>query len=214
MCCSNGTAPAAGIDLEPDGSYYDLENVTIRDCFAVNNTGHGLQSWLNSGEANNVSVLIERYHVIGAGKPNASFRPRKIVWKRSRTKRCVPQELMLDAKTVTVANVLSSKRTQDNGETWESIRVNVTWPRELRVADDPPNTPFGVSEAAPVWDTSAKLLRLLFKATDVTKGCCACGSESVADHCCYNQLCMLPAARSEHVIWALPRSHPPSLAGG
>ena len=91
---------------------------------------------------------------------------------------------MLDAKTVTVANVLSSKRTQNNGETWESIRVNVTWPRELRVADDPPNTPFGVSEAAPVWDTSAKLLRLLFKATDVTKGCCACGSESVADHCC------------------------------
>ena len=33
----------------------------------MNNTGHGLQSWLNSGEANNVSVLIERYHVIGSG---------------------------------------------------------------------------------------------------------------------------------------------------
>ena len=38
-------APAAGIDLEPDGVYYDLENITIRDCYAVNNTGHGLQSW-------------------------------------------------------------------------------------------------------------------------------------------------------------------------
>ena len=52
--CSNGTAPAAGIDLEPDGVYYDLENITIRDCFAVNNTGHGLQSYLVSGEAHSV----------------------------------------------------------------------------------------------------------------------------------------------------------------
>ena len=67
MCCSNGTAPAAGIDLEPDGVYYDLENITIRDCFAVNNTGHGLQSYLVSGEAHAVSILVERYHVIGAG---------------------------------------------------------------------------------------------------------------------------------------------------
>jgi|EP01043_Picozoa_sp_COSAG02_P002946 hypothetical protein len=63
---THGTAPAAGIDLEPDGAYYDLENITIRDCHAVNNTGHGLQSWLNSGDAHNISVLIERYYVVGS----------------------------------------------------------------------------------------------------------------------------------------------------
>ena len=63
---TGGTAPAAGIDLEPDGVFFDLENITIRDCYAVNNTGHGLQSWLNSGETHNSSVLIERYHVIGS----------------------------------------------------------------------------------------------------------------------------------------------------
>jgi hypothetical protein len=74
----------------PDGVHYDLENLTIRDCFAVNNSGHGIQGWLNSGmlksclvaslneraltpadqsgagQANNVSVLIERYTVVGS----------------------------------------------------------------------------------------------------------------------------------------------------
>ena len=32
---TNGTAPAAGIDIEPDGVYFDLVNITIRDCWAV-----------------------------------------------------------------------------------------------------------------------------------------------------------------------------------
>jgi hypothetical protein len=63
---TNGTGPSAGIDLEPDGVWWDLENITIRDCFAINNTGHGLQSWLNAGNAHNLSVLIERYHVVGS----------------------------------------------------------------------------------------------------------------------------------------------------
>lgn len=54
-------------DLEPDGRNYDLQNITIRDCYAVNNSGHGLQSWLNSGQARELSVLVERYHVIGPG---------------------------------------------------------------------------------------------------------------------------------------------------
>ena len=32
----------------------------------MNNSGHGIQSWLNSGQAHNISVVIERYHVVGA----------------------------------------------------------------------------------------------------------------------------------------------------
>lgn len=64
---TNGTAPAAGIDIEPDGAHYDLVNITIRDCLAVNNSGHGLQSWMNSGNAMVVEVLVERYHVMGSG---------------------------------------------------------------------------------------------------------------------------------------------------
>jgi hypothetical protein len=64
---TNGTAPAAGIDLEPDGAHYDLVNITIRDCNAVNNSGHGLQAWLNSGNAMSISVVVERYHVVGGG---------------------------------------------------------------------------------------------------------------------------------------------------
>lgn len=41
---TNGTAPSAGIDIEPDGVHYDIINVTIRDCMAINNRYRCTQS--------------------------------------------------------------------------------------------------------------------------------------------------------------------------
>jgi len=46
---TNGTAPEAGIDLEPDAGQY-VSNVTIRNCNLINNSGQGLYGYnLTSG---------------------------------------------------------------------------------------------------------------------------------------------------------------------
>eukprot|EP01051_Picozoa_sp_SAG22_P018001 SAG22_NODE_2915_length_2107_cov_2.435757_1_plen_544_part_10 len=80
-----GTAPAAGVDIEPDGAYFDLINITIRNSTAVNNYGHGLQAWINSGDFKNISILVEDFHVRGgpggwwrhSGFPSGSRPPGK-----------------------------------------------------------------------------------------------------------------------------------------
>ena len=50
--------------------------MTIRDSAAHNNTGHGLQSWLNCGEARNISILVERFRITGAGSLMLGGKPR------------------------------------------------------------------------------------------------------------------------------------------
>ena len=40
-------------------------NITIRNCEANNNYGHGVQAWINSGDARNISILVENVHVRG-----------------------------------------------------------------------------------------------------------------------------------------------------
>ena len=50
--------------------------MTIRDSAAHNNTGHGLQSWLNCGNSRKVSILVERFRITGAGSLMLGGKPR------------------------------------------------------------------------------------------------------------------------------------------
>ena len=64
-----GTPPAAGIDIEPDGEFYDLINITIRHSVANNNYGHGMQLWnaLSRPQhlANFFSIVVEHFDIRG-----------------------------------------------------------------------------------------------------------------------------------------------------
>lgn len=64
---TSGTAPAAGIDLEPDKPWEKLKNIVIRDCLSENNDGDGFQSYLAamSGASEEISVTFERCRSIG-----------------------------------------------------------------------------------------------------------------------------------------------------
>ena len=62
---TSGTAPAAGIDLEPNHPANRLANITVRNCVADNNQGPGFivsPSGLTS-KSKDVSVLIENCYV-------------------------------------------------------------------------------------------------------------------------------------------------------
>src|SRR5574344_596730 len=43
-----GTAPASGIDFEPDGAEEKLVNCVMRDCISTNNAGTGIDICLNN----------------------------------------------------------------------------------------------------------------------------------------------------------------------
>ncbi|MBP5544615.1 MAG: right-handed parallel beta-helix repeat-containing protein [Kiritimatiellae bacterium] len=64
---TSGTAPAAGIDLEPDQPWEKLKNIVIRDCLSENNDGDGYQSYLShmGGESADISVTFERCRSVG-----------------------------------------------------------------------------------------------------------------------------------------------------
>lgn len=66
---TSGTAPQAGIDLEPDSSGDRLVNCVIRNCTAENNAGPGM--YLHLGPLNrtsrDLSVRLENCTVKGAG---------------------------------------------------------------------------------------------------------------------------------------------------
>lgn len=69
MSGTDGTAPQAGIDLEPNNPEERLENCVIRNCTFENNTGPGMLLYLRplSRESEPVSVLFEDCHV-GSGR--------------------------------------------------------------------------------------------------------------------------------------------------
>jgi hypothetical protein len=86
-CLTSDTAECVtGIDIEPDGAYFDLVNITIRNSFAKNNYGHGLQAWINSGDARNISIIVENYHISGGPGP-----PGCPAWLRDHTT-CPPSD--------------------------------------------------------------------------------------------------------------------------
>lgn len=65
MSGTNGTAPEAGIDLEPNGPDERLENCVIRNCIFEDNAGAGMLVYLRplSRETPPVSVLFENCYV-------------------------------------------------------------------------------------------------------------------------------------------------------
>ena len=58
---TNGTAPEAGIDLEPDAPNQRLENIVIRNSIFENNHGHEMLVYLNrlDGHSAPVSILFD-----------------------------------------------------------------------------------------------------------------------------------------------------------
>ncbi|MFN0167809.1 MAG: right-handed parallel beta-helix repeat-containing protein [Bryobacteraceae bacterium] len=59
---TRGTAPEAGIDLEPDTEVQRLSNITVRDCLFENNAGHAILVYLKpqSRKSAPVSIRFER----------------------------------------------------------------------------------------------------------------------------------------------------------
>jgi hypothetical protein len=93
----------------------------------------------------------------------------------------------------TIVNAISSKRSTTDGDDWKRIRVNITWPASLPIANAPQHGQYGVFQATPVWDQKAGSLRLLFQVRNTTPGCCPCsntasgfGTEALR-HCCVCQ---------------------------
>jgi hypothetical protein len=62
---TNGTAPQAGVDLEPDHPRQLLSNVTFRDCRSFGNTGCGFQAYLNALNASSepISIVLSNFSV-------------------------------------------------------------------------------------------------------------------------------------------------------
>jgi hypothetical protein len=58
---TNGTAPAAGVDLEPDTPHQQLSNLTFRNCRYVDNAGSGFQIIANTfdNRTTPISVLVD-----------------------------------------------------------------------------------------------------------------------------------------------------------
>ena len=58
---TSGTAPEAGIDLEPDAANQRLQNIVIRDSIFENNQGHEMLVYLNrlNGTSAPVSILFD-----------------------------------------------------------------------------------------------------------------------------------------------------------
>ncbi len=75
---TDGTAPEAGIDLEPDSPDERLVNCVIRNCVMENNQGHEILVYLKpfTNETEPVSIYFENCHSrmgYSAGLPKESF---------------------------------------------------------------------------------------------------------------------------------------------
>ncbi|MFA9477638.1 right-handed parallel beta-helix repeat-containing protein [Phycisphaerales bacterium AB-hyl4] len=66
---TSGTAPAAGIDFEPNAPTDRLENIVVRNTVLDNNEGHGLLIYLNkmSRDTEPISIRVENVHVKNSG---------------------------------------------------------------------------------------------------------------------------------------------------
>jgi hypothetical protein len=65
---TNGTPPAAGVDLEPDLVVEQLTNVSFVDCIARDNFGMGFQMFLRAWPNASVapfSVTLDNYSIVG-----------------------------------------------------------------------------------------------------------------------------------------------------
>ena len=62
---TSGTAPQAGIDLEPNGENEKMTNVVVRNCTMANNAGAGILVYLKPMRSTTepVSILFENCHV-------------------------------------------------------------------------------------------------------------------------------------------------------
>lgn len=62
-----GTAPMAGIDLEPNRAWQSMVNVVIRNCLFLDNSQLGMHVWLSNlnAESRPVSILWENNYVKG-----------------------------------------------------------------------------------------------------------------------------------------------------
>lgn len=65
LSSTEGTAPEAGIDLEPNSPNEKLVNVVVRNCIMENNDGAGMLVYLKplTRESEPVSILFENCHV-------------------------------------------------------------------------------------------------------------------------------------------------------
>ena len=67
---TNGTAPQAGIDIEPDAPGDFLLDVKIQDCYTDGNAGDGLMvsTWLMNPTSKPIDVTVLRNHATGNGR--------------------------------------------------------------------------------------------------------------------------------------------------
>ena len=67
---TNGTAPAAGIDIEPNNARNVLENINIRDLYTSENQGAGILICLGplSDTANPISIRVTSHHDDGSDR--------------------------------------------------------------------------------------------------------------------------------------------------
>lgn len=64
---TEGTAPQAGIDFEPDEGDHRLANIRVLDCHFHNNAGAAILAWISNQNrtAPPISITVERPHVDG-----------------------------------------------------------------------------------------------------------------------------------------------------
>jgi hypothetical protein len=64
---TGGTAPAAGIDFEPDEGDHRLANVLVQDCVFNGNAGAGIHFWIANVNRQSppISIVVERAQVNG-----------------------------------------------------------------------------------------------------------------------------------------------------
>ena len=67
---TNGTAPESGIDIEPNVNTNIVKNVVLENLYTANNTGDGIDIWLNKLDSTSdpVSITILNHHDVGSGK--------------------------------------------------------------------------------------------------------------------------------------------------
>ena len=67
---TNGTAPQAGIDVEPNAPGDFLLDVNIQDCYTDGNAGDGIMAstWLTNATSQPIQVTVLRNHATGNGR--------------------------------------------------------------------------------------------------------------------------------------------------
>lgn len=77
---TNGTAPNAGLDLEPDADTQFLEGIRINNLYTENNAGSGiliyLVNFVNAGVKNTIDIVITNHKDVGSGAAVGIFRHR------------------------------------------------------------------------------------------------------------------------------------------